>query len=438
MATVNLSIKSAKNPANLYVRFTNTRSMDFERPLGIFVNPSTWDKERQKIRNVIEVINRDEINSNLAKLKINIIDLFNLDFMNGELINGKWLEGAIQKSLHRPKGEVKLKNPDENIYWSNFARTWMKDTSPTWKVKSGQYMGATTKRQYDVFIGVVERFEKNSLKAKIKFKEIDSILLDRFAAFLAVEKYTPITADRFIKRFKFFCRRAEAMNLEINKNFQEKVFIEEEKIKYKYPYCNEHEIELIFKETYPLNSTIDCVRDNRVIGLWTGLRVGDFLTRLDVKDFNNGFIDVVTEKTKTPVSIPIHEHIKAVLEKRNGALPPKISEQKFNQYIKIIAKDVGMNQEMTGGIAVKDKATKNKRKVVSQYQKHLLVSSHICRRSFATNLYGEVPNHVIMDICGWSSEKQMLHYIQETNRESAMIVKNHWVKKNIVKSIAIN
>lgn len=430
MATVNLSIKSAKNPANLYVRFTNTRSMDFERPLGIFINPSNWDKERQKIRNVIEVANRDELNSNLSKLKINIIDQFNSDFMNGEIINGKWLESAIKKSLNRPKGEVKLKNPDQNIYWSSFATWWMKDIAPTWKVKSGKYMGETTKKQYNVFIGIVIKFEKDSLKNKIKFKEIDASLLDKFATYLSSEKYTPITSNRFVKRFKFFCRRAEAMNIEINKNFQERVFIEEEKIKYKYPYCNEEEIESIFKEEYDENSTIGHVRDNWIIGLWTGLRVGDFLTRLDVKNFNNGFIDIVTEKTKTPVSIPVHDHVKAILEKRNGQLPPKISEQKFNKYIKIIALDIGMTQKMIGGIAIKDLITKKKRKIISEYQKYLLVSSHICRRSFATNLFGEVPNHVIMDICGWSSEKQMLHYIQETNRESAMIVKNHWLSKN--------
>jgi hypothetical protein len=54
---------------------------------------------------------------------------------------------------------------------------------------------------------------------------------------------------------------------------------------------------------------------------------------------------------------------------------------------------------------------KVKRNKVDNYKKYLLVSSHICKRSFDTNLYGVIPNSVIQNVGGWATEKMMLHYI---------------------------
>jgi hypothetical protein len=44
----------------------------------------------------------------------------------------------------------------------------------------------------------------------------------------------------------------------------------------------------------------------------------------------------------------------------------------------------------------------------------------------ATNLLGKVENKVIMDVCGWTNEKQMLDYNKATNRESAIKLQTHW------------
>ena len=67
-------------------------------------------------------------------------------------------------------------------------------------------------------------------------------------------------------------------------------------------------------------------------------------------------------------------------------------------------------------------------KVYGKYPKYELITSHICRRSFCTNLFGKVPNQVIMDVQGWKSESQMYDYNQQTNRESAIKLKAHWDK----------
>jgi integrase len=118
--------------------------------------------------------------------------------------------------------------------------------------------------------------------------------------------------------------------------------------------------------------------------------------------------------------------IQEILNKRNGNLPEKISDPKFNKHIKTIAEKLKFDQKMLGGVSKVDEKTGIKRKVVALYPKHELVTSHICRRSFATNVYGTVGNSTLMAICGWASEEQMLAYIKKTNKEHAESLKKVW------------
>lgn len=53
------------------------------------------------------------------------------------------------------------------------------------------------------------------------------------------------------------------------------------------------------------------------------------------------------------------------------------------------------------------------------YKKHELVRSHICKRSFATNLYGKIDTLTIMKITGHKTEAQFLSYIKITPKEYA-------------------
>ena len=86
--------------------------------------------------------------------------------------------------------------------------------------------------------------------------------------------------------------------------------------------------------------------------MWTGLRISDFL-QLEKNDYVDGFIQNNNFKTGIPVIIPIHPDVQEVLDKRNGNLPRKISDQNFNDYIKIIAEKVGFTEKVEGSKMVK-------------------------------------------------------------------------------------
>ncbi|MHC5200854.1 site-specific integrase [Myroides sp. LJL119] len=143
------------------------------------------------------------------------------------------------------------------------------------------------------------------------------------------------------------------------------------------------------------------------------------------------YIRTTTKKTKTDVAIPLHPMVKKIISKRNG-LPKKVKNETFNDGIKTICQLAGMDNKIVGGkvkLTKDEQGNTTRRKENKEYKKYELVSSHICRRSFATNHFGKVPNKVIMDVCGWATEKQVLEYNKQTNIESANILAEYWERE---------
>ena len=173
-----------------------------------------------------------------------------------------------------------------------------------------------------------------------------------------------------------------------------------------------------------------------MIGLWTGLRISDLLS-ITKKDIKDGYLDNTNFKTNIPVTIPLHPHVKEIINKRSGELPRKITDQNFNDYIKEISEIVGFNEVVLGSKMCVMLDSNNKplldkegnkiyRKKQGMYSKYELVTSHICRRSFATNLYGKLDTLTIMKITGHKTEKQFLSYIKITPKHHAEKLKNFW------------
>lgn len=430
MATINFYLKGKKNPSPIYIRVAEGKSIDLWEKVGVYVNPDFWDQKKQQLKKFSEVNNLDEINITIKKLEIFIFEEFNSAYITGQVINKIWLAERIKAFFNRPKEEKNLVNLDRNIYLSDYAQYWINNKAKSHKVSASKYMDSTTVAHYQQVVDNIKEFEGRD---KIMLRHVDSDIMDSFSNFLTQDQeYATATAKRKIGRFKFFCERAEVDNLEVNKNFKNTVFVSSEKIEYKQPYLNEYEINRIYKHDFSYDFDLDNARDNLVIGLWTGLRVSDFLRRLNISNIQEDYIEIKPDKTRaygTKVSIPIHWMVQRILDKRNGQLPEKISEQKFNDYIKIIGQIVELDEKIVGGVMHTDPVSKKSRKVIGEYKKYLLITSHICRRSFATNLIGKIPNNDIMKICGWTNEKQFLEYNKQTNRDSANVLKEYWNKK---------
>jgi len=172
---------------------------------------------------------------------------------------------------------------------------------------------------------------------------------------------------------------------------------------------------------------LDNARDWFIIGCYIGQRVSDLL-KLTAENIvtigQQEFIELTQSKTKKKIVIPIHPIVKDILNKRNGEFPRNISDQKFNKYIKEVAKISGITEVIKGNLI----NAETNRKEKGQFEKWQLITSHTCRRSFATNYYGDIPTPLLISITGHSTETQFLEYIGKTSTEQAIQLAEYWTK----------
>ena len=70
---------------------------------------------------------------------------------------------------------------------------------------------------------------------------------------------------------------------------------------------------------------------------------------------------------------------------------------------------------------------KSNRKKEGKYPKHRLITSHVCRRSFATNQYGILPTPLIMQITAHSTEAMFLNYIGKNSLDYAQQIADFYI-----------
>ncbi len=160
------------------------------------------------------------------------------------------------------------------------------------------------------------------------------------------------------------------------------------------------------------------VKDLFLIGAFTALRVSDF-KRLEDVNFDNGYLKIKTQKTRTSVVIPVHPVVKEILD--NGfSFSSRVSEQKINKQIKKICKLASINGK------VEVTRTMANKPVTTTVKKYKLVTTHTARRSGATNMYkAGIPSISIMKITGHTTEKSFMKYIKMTAEENAELLKSH-------------
>jgi integrase len=158
---------------------------------------------------------------------------------------------------------------------------------------------------------------------------------------------------------------------------------------------------------------LEKTRDIFVIGCRTGLRVSDYNKCIGDAVESTGLICIdETEKTGEPVYIPIHWQVKKILAKYKG-VPPVISDQKLNEYLKDIGKKAGINYK------VKDtRIGRNKPAESGEYcQKYELMTTHTARRSCATNLYlAGFDLYFIQGILGHRNIETTIKYLGVTRK----------------------
>lgn len=439
MASIKYRLKSNKSDwASIYVRFKQGNQFDTEAITSLDCPVERWSESKQEVLST-KLLNYTEVNKKLSEFKIYLKNEYEATKTVEQtiLINNKWLKSKIDLFFNLQNIEQKEK---EKIYFTDYIDAFILD-SKTKRNRLGNPIKPRTIQHYNTTLNKIKAFEKEK-NVKIKINEIDLDFHNSFIEFLENKQHlNNNTIGGYLDDIKLFCNNAGKKGIQISNEVKSTEFYSPTN-KTNDIYLTEDEINKIYNCSFEFDY-LDNARDWFIIGLRTGLRISDFLCLSKDNVDNDGFINKTTLKTDYPVIIPIHEQVKAILEKRNGEFPRKISDQKFNEYIKIVSEKAGITEMVEGAridkVTVegeKGKKANIHRKVKKKYPKFELVSSHICRRTFATNLYGKLDTLTIMKITGHSTEKQFLSYIKITPKEYAEKLKALWEKqKNQINNI---
>jgi integrase len=144
------------------------------------------------------------------------------------------------------------------------------------------------------------------------------------------------------------------------------------------------------------------------------MRYSDYST-LTSDNFTKDYIVKITKKTKSKVTIPIHDYVREIIDKYNGDLSFSLSLQYFNRSIKYICKQIGFNND------IRFNYTRGGKLITETKKEWELISSHTARRSAATNMYqtARMKTYEIMQLTGHSTEKSFFRYIKTSDEDRA-------------------
>jgi integrase len=419
MATINYLIKGEKNITNILLRFKNGRKFDLTATTDLKVDPKKWSVAKQKVKLTADDTTKDEVNNKLIDLEKFIFDQFNSDTIKGVFVDKHWLRKKIADFFNRPIDETAI----DQVFFLPFIETFIKNAPARIIKGKNKVIAKGTIVKYNTTLHKLKEYEER-FKTKLKFTDLDLTFYDKFVNFLSQEQKINLgTIGNYIGTIKTIARDAKLKGLPVHPHIEHPNFFVP-KITSDSIYLNDTEIDRISNFDFKGVERLENTRDLFIIGLRTGLRISDFL-RLEVANIENGYITIETQKTGQTVTIPLHHQVKTILEKRGG-FPRAISDQKFNEHVKELCQVAKFTEKVQGSKMNK----KTKRKEEGIFEKWELISSHICRRSFASNLYGKLDNLTIMAITGHQTETQFLKYIKITSTEKANKLKEYWNKQH--------
>lgn len=394
---------NSKEPTLIYL-FYNYNNQRLKYSTSEKIHPKFWNAEKQRAKETRAFPGHIKLNHTLDNLAVTVKDAYR-DLVNSKSAPslGK-LKDALNKCLFKEEYSQKT--------------TLLKFAADL--CKTNAIRKASTIKQWKHTLKKLEQYKTYS-KADVDFDTIDLNFYDKFVNYLTKEGYTKNTIGGFVKNIKIFMNEAVERKLTNNIAYKSRKFkvIEEQVDKI---YLTIPELTKIYKMKFSAgNAKYEKVRDLFIIGCFTGLRFSDLVQVTPGNIINKGRqIKVRTEKTHEIVVIPLHRFVKEIIEKYSGNLPPAISNQKMNDYLKVIG-ELAEIQE-TVQIAI----TKAGAVVKETFKKYELITTHTARRSFATNAYlMDVPSIAIMKFTGHKTEKAFMRYIRISQEDNANKLINH-------------
>ena len=419
MATVNFLYRSKKQSAPLTLRLLyryNEQDRVFGSSTQLEVSKEYWAKQhKQKRPKDIDISNKQiEVNKELNKIENFVLGAFKI--ADPSTLNKLWLQTHVNNYYNPPKKNQEI--PKALVEYIEYYIEYRRHDLKEGVIKKLR----VTKHK-------LERFELYR-KKNILINDVNDSFKNEFIDYCKKEGYALNTTERDFGNIKTFCKHARFIGLETSPQLDG---LRMEKTKVEIIYLTFNELEKI--EKIELNDSLSNARDWLIISCYVGQRVSDFMNftsqLIRYEKNKHGqlkpLLEFTQKKTNKKMTIPLFPKVIEILDKRNGNFPYSISDQKYNNYIKEVCKKAGVNEKIDGSkITETELESKIYRKEKGNFEKWELITSHIGRRSFASNHYGDYPTSYLIYMTGHSTEKMFLNYIGKSNKDIAMELANYF------------
>lgn len=435
MPTVNFYLKKAEGnpPRSLVYLQMRYRGEKFVYSTGENISPKDWDKNKQQVKTRSQTTKDGSVNLNdlLSNLKAVCLNAYNKELPTGvpsrETLKAH-LDGYMYKNIR--KDDVQLKDPGLFDLIDRFISGEIGDEKTEGTLKTYQ----TAKKHLVEFQAVA--------KYPVTFKTITLEFKYAYVNYLAKEKYqtnkkngkkvkvrglSPNSIAKEIKNIRTFMNMAVELGYTTNLAYKSKKFgVKSEDTDA--VYLTEKELRSLYRFDFSGNKRLEAVRDLFVFSSFVGLRYSDAAAIKPeniVKIDGEHYIKVSAIKTGRPVTIPCNDIVLKIFKKyehNQNRLPPAITNQKYNKFLKELCEISGLTE--TGRLS-------------TDLNKPLFacISSHTARRNFATNCYlAGMDSRMIMAVTGHSTEKSFEKYIKVTREEHAKRMAQH-MKRDLSKNV---
>lgn len=433
MSKLTFKLRDAKNnAASILLVFNYGKEKRLRYATGFRVqNKKNWDSTKMRIKNVIEELDRVYVNNKLNDLKAAVEKEYaKRTIEEGKEATNDFIKDVCDEVLGIRKVQDKIKKLELLPFYKWYIEYYQKNPL----MSNSKPLGKGTAKTYNNAYNILKRFNKE-FNYRLSYEKIGQEFYRDYLLWLQDNQYSANYIGTQIKILKTILNASLELEYHNSREHLKKYFKKPSE-DVNHIYLTPEELQNIFeidlsnvktiiknKNLYLTSKHLDNARDLFLFSANCGLRVSDF-NRLDERNIieveGRKYIQIITKKTKEPVTIPVNTMVNNILNKRDGLPPKTMPEQRINYAIKEVARLAGIDtlvsiERTIGGV-----------KTINTLKKYELIANHTARRSYATNAFlAGVPVHDIMNSVGSKTEKIFLHYVKANDLQRAIKTASH-------------
>ena len=367
---------------------------------------------------VVNTYEKHDINASLKKM---------------EAIFHEEVEEATQKGLDPYKAllirtirKAQGLDPEipKNLFLLDYIEDFLEQMDRLENNRGGLGLAKGTKKTYTTLHNIYKDYEIHSTskgKSRITLQHATIDEIEGFRGYLLKQKYSQGTIIKRIKSIKAVVNHAKRRGLSVSNAFSDfRNARKQTKDKEEIIYLTEEEISQITDPNLDLPPYLQNTQRIVIIHLTTGQRVSDIMELKEgsFRAEKDGTFTAVIRQQKTGKEVNIPIIGEQALEVIRTGLFRVISDQKYNDYIKVLGKRAGIDTIIKA--KARKKVKNGYRNVETKGEKYRFISSHTFRRTALTRLYQiGIPEYHILQISGHSKSDTLHAYLGiDPNKEA--------------------